>query len=465
MSMLSTLRTMAARHVVLPINRILRPEVGKCFEMLPRAQAWYRMRPEEARQHQIDLLRSLLVEAQAHVPYYRELFRQSGFSPESLQDVADISRLPPLARLAVQTRCRDLCTDRADLPLRPNASGGSSGSPVIIYMTDEGSRLRQAATTASDIIAGYTPGCAFAVLWGAPSETSAARSHLRRLLNWVRNYELFDAFDMDEERMACYHRRLSRFKPDILLCYAASLHLFARYLTAEGLKPAYPRKGLITSAETLTPSMRRDIEAVFGQPVFNRYGSRETGIIAMECERHAGLHVMGLNVLVEVVDADTLQPVRDRPGEVLVTTLHNYGMPLIRYRLGDAAVLSDEPCPCGRPGPIIREVLGRTSEVLRLSSGRVIHGEYFTHLLYGIAGVLEFRFIQETLHIYRLLLVTEGAYNVSHDRRLAEEIRQVVGSDATVTVEHLDRLEPLPSGKRQFIVSQLAADRRVGPAA
>ena len=130
-------------------------------------------------------------------------------------------------------------------------------------------------------------------------------------------------------------------------------------------------------------------------------------------------------------------------------------MPLIRYMLGDHAVLSKDPCPCGRPGPILKKVLGRTSDTIRLGDGRLMHGEYFTHLFYGLEGVIQFRFVQHALDRYELLLVTDDRFDRDTEKMLREGIEKVIGGEAELLIQHVDRIEPLPSGKRQFVFSHL----------
>lgn len=449
-------RSLVSRHLAWPAYRLLHPSVRAATRLLPEMTRWYRLPQDEVDRRQTAVLKDLLEQAQAHVPYYRDLFRQIGFSPGAVRGLADLRAVPPLTRQDVQTRCEALRTDRPDVRLLPNASGGSSGSPVIVYQTRESGAYAAANTVAADTMAGYEPGRGLASLWGAHKDVSKSRGLVKHAVLWALNYELYDAFNMDEQRMARYHRRLCGFRPEVLLGYAGALHVFAGYLREAGLKPEYPHKALISSAEILTPTMREDIESVFGRPVFNRYGGRETSIIAMECERHEGLHVLSHNVLVEVVDPDSLEPVRDQPGEILVTTLRNTGMPLVRYRIGDFGVLSDAPCPCGRPGPILKEVLGRTFETIRMPSGRLVNGGYFTTVVFGMVGVREYRFVQEDACRYRLYLVTDNRYDCRHDAAILEELEGVGGPKAKIEVVHVDRLEPLPSGKRQYVFSRLA---------
>src|SRR5207249_8098782 len=129
-------------------------------------------------------------------------------------------------------------------------------------------------------------------------------------------------------------------------------------LTTHHSPVLYRPKGIITTAMVLHSWQRRTIEEVFGCPVTNRYGCEEVSLIACECERHHGLHVNADGVFVEIMRADDTgaltHPTRPgEPGAVVVTDLTNRAMPIIRYQVGDVAVLSDRVCTCGRGLPLL----------------------------------------------------------------------------------------------------------------
>ena len=116
---------------------------------------------------------------------------------------------------------------------------------------------------------------------------------------------------------------------------------------------------------------QRDLFArVFQCECYSYYGAFETSAIACECPEHSGYHVAAENVIVEVVDVEGRPVAPGQEGRVLTTNLHNYGMPMIRYEIGDLAVTSDRQCPCGRGLPLLAAVNGRTADVLHTTDGR-----------------------------------------------------------------------------------------------
>jgi len=309
---------------------------------------------------------------------------------------------------------------------------------------------RESSLMWADGLAGWNYGERIAMLWGSDRDVKDAMSRGRAALRgWIENRRWYNAFDMGPARMAEFHQDMERFRPHIIVAYAGSIFLFARFLCERGLAPCYPLRGIISSAEMITPVMRTMVERVFQRPVFDRYGNREFGAVAAECGAHSGLHVNEADCLVEVGGADPFHA----DGPIRVTYLKNWAMPFIRYDTGDLGrILSDQPCGCGRETLRLAPVSGRQSDAIRTAAGKIIHGEYFTHLLYGAAGVREFQFIQEQPHAYCLRVVAD-----THDEAREGEWRRAilvaVGADAELRIEYVPAIPKLPSGKHKFTVS------------
>jgi len=137
----------------------------------------------------------------------------------------------------------------------------------------------------------------------------------------------------------------------------------------------------LVGAETLTPDLRRKIESRLEVPVRDQYGSNECNLMAWECPRGGPLHTSDDTVLVEVIGADGAPVAPGESGEVVVTALHSFTMPLIRFRIGDLAEKGSEQCACGAPFGTIQAVYGRMLDMFPLPDGRVIHPYYLTESL------------------------------------------------------------------------------------
>jgi phenylacetate-CoA ligase len=178
-------------------------------------------------------------------------------------------------------------------------------------------------------------------------------------------------------------------------------------------------------------------------------------LIGMECEQHAGLHQSVDNLFVEVMANG--RPAGDgEVGELLVTDLHNWGMPFIRYRIGDLAVRSRRTCPCGRGLPIFERVEGRVLDAIRTPDGRIVPGEFFPHLMKEFDSVRQFQVVQKQLGLLHIRLVLGGdgrhAEQVGH---MQAEIRRVLGDSIQTQFEQVTEIAQTPSGKFRVTVSEL----------
>jgi phenylacetate-CoA ligase len=207
--------------------------------------------------------------------------------------------------------------------------------------------------------------------------------------------------------------------------------------------------------------MREAIGAAFGAPVFDRYGSREVGDLACEFEPLGGLCVSPVTHVVELLRADGGPAAPGEVGEVVVTSLANHAMPLIRYRIGDMAEWDDRPAPPGAPAwPRLRRVVGRTTDVFRRADGGIVVPEYLIHLV-GVVlnrGAIErFQVVQEDYEHVRVRVVASATGGLDHDDEveLADKIRHVMGEACRVDVERVERLDPSPSGKFRTTISKV----------
>ena len=141
-------------------------------------------------------------------------------------------------------------------------------------------------------------------------------------------------------------------------------------------------------------------------------------------------HVFTYNNHVEVVDASGSALPEGGVGRILVTNLHNYTMPLLRYEIGDLGSLSTEPCPCGSPLPHFVELQGRITDHFKRADGGLIHGEYFTHLFYFRPWVKEFQVNQLGFDHIQICVVPASEPPPTEVEEVESKVRLVMGRSA-----------------------------------
>jgi phenylacetate-CoA ligase len=417
-------------------------------QWLPRA---------EIEQLQIKRLKALLRHAEAHCPFYRERFNAAGFSAEAFTRLSDLEALPPLTKCEVQEHYREMIADNfTPDQMYENHTGGSTGTPLTFYQTPRYKAWGSADIWRNFMMCGFKVGMRRAFLWGSDYDAKDHKTWFKRTFHdrIKSNQYWINTFDVREADLIEAAHQLVRFQPHLLIGYVSSLTLFAQVVRShkiEGIRPI----GIQSSAEILTAPQRALIEETFGAKVFNRYGCREVGNIAHECDHHEGLHLLAETNYTEFLrDGKPVAPGEE--GMITVTNLHNYAMPLIRYQMGDLGRPTDRICSCGRGLPLMDVVEGRSADVITTPSGKLLHGEFFTHLFYKLEGVRQFQVIQETREQLTIKIEPMSTFHQAEALRFLEDTIHQHGDPAfNITFEVVDRIPVSSSGKFRFTMSRV----------
>ena len=411
------------------------------------------------------LLVQLLAHCQRSVPYYADIMKQVGDDFE--QDPASyLLRFPILTKELIRTHSEQLKSH--DLSQRKwyfNTSGGSTGEPVkLIQDRDYGNRSNALQEFYSSW-AGAGVGDSIVYLWGSERdilEGSFGAELKKLIIKSLLRKTYLNAFRMTPEKMNEFINILNTRHPKLIIAYVDSIFELARFAEREKIA-IRPQSAIITSAGTLTPFMREKIEAVFQCKVFNRYGSREVSDIAGECAAHRGLHVFPWGCYVEVVDEAGNRLPAGTEGNIVVTCLSNFAMPLIRYQIGDRGILSaDSSCPCGRGGQILERILGRNDDIFETKDGTQIEGGYFGLLLYSRPWVWKCQVIQKDYSsILFKIKQSEYDYEPEELTDIIHKTRVIMGKDCHVDFEFVDDIPTSPSGKYRYILSEINTFSRV----
>jgi phenylacetate-CoA ligase len=417
---------------------------------------------QENREIQGTRLYNLVSYAIENVPYYMRIAKEREIRPSQRTIFEDIKKFPVLTKNILQRQFDELYRFR-DNTYYLNSSGGSTGEPVTFYHDETSGDWIRAIKLLFNEWAGREIGAPLVKLWGSERDLfQGGQGFKAYVVSRLHGMITLNSFRMSEQAMTRYVRRINRMKPSLIVAYVASIDELARFVEQRGI-PLYSPTGIITSAGVLYPDIRERVQRVFRAPVFNRYGTREVGDIACECSEHNGLHTLPQVHYLEIVGRNQRALGATESGEIVVTTLTNYTMPLIRYRIGDRARLTEKVCPCGRGLPLLESVSGRVMEVFVNQKGEFVSPVYFAHLLgvvYNSGFIEKFQVVQEDYHTVTIKLILSPGYGPREVEDqldlIADKVRLVMGKECKVSYEFVEDIPPTKSGKYLYTVSKVA---------
>lgn len=405
---------------------------------------------------QLQALRRLLRHAHAHVPFYRARFDAVGFHPDDLRSFDDFARIPLLTRDEASASYDERQSTAPPLPTIAKATSGSSGQPLRFRYDVHSEHWRQATKMRGYAWAGYTPGKRSLHYWGAsPVPVPWKKRAIAALDHAVKRERYVDCTPRSDTDLAAVVATIRRERPQVILCYTQAGAALARWVVERGAR-TWGTIPVICGAERLFEADRKVLEEAFGPAVFETFGCREVMLIGSECEAHDGLHVSMENLLVEVLvrEGDRTRPAREgEMGEVVVTDLHNLGMPFIRYANGDLAVAGKTTrCACGRTLPRLGSIEGRVTETLRDAEGNPVSGLVFNLLFVPLAHTV--RHFQAVQHVDGSVTLRLAPTRALDEGALAA-IRQQCTRYLKGTVVRTEIVGDIPvgaNGKRRVVV-------------
>ncbi len=404
------------------------------------------------------LLRSLLEHANAHSPYYRELFRRLGAQPQELCTPQALASLPLLDRETLNAQRERLRAENADRSrLKLNSTGGSTGTPTYYYHDEQYAHLAAALQLRNQLWTGWRFGEGVVKVWGSAYDLRLQEDMRHWLDNLLRNTTVLPAYGITPQGLSAWPGLLRRRRPSLLLGYTNALVALAQTgvrMDDLGLK------GVITTAETLFPAQRSLLEQAFGCRVFNRYGCRELSTIAHECAC-GDLHINEDWVYVEFVDQQGKPMPAGAVGQLALTGLFTHVMPFIRYAIQDAAAFYavDEPCPCGMAFRRFARLEGKLQDLIALPRGGYVSGEFFAGVL-RCRPVRQFQVRQPRLDLLEVYLTPLPNFSAQDEEAMRQIILQTCPG-VQVRFFQVEHIPPAPSGKRRLTISQVSGVDRL----
>lgn len=413
---------------------------------------------EELRKIQWEKLQKLLKHVYENVPYYRMIFEERGLYPEDIKTPEDFRKLPFLTKAIIQNNQSSLIAQNyRHKNTCKNETGGSTAEPIKFVFARDSYERHIASAIRSNRWIGWDLAEKTTLIWGTSVDKQSFFNRLKVALHHcLIRRQFINAFYLSEKNLKDQINRINKFKPRFLESYVSSLYAIAKFIDGNKMTCVKP-KAIITSAETLYDYQRELIEKVFGCKIFNRYGCSETMLIAAECEKHNGMHLNIDNLYIEFLKDN--RPVKfGDSGEIVLTDSNNYGMPFIRYKVGDIGIPSARHCECGRGFPLIETVKGRTMDILLTFEGNFIQPQIFCFLFKEFDWIKQYQIVQEKKGFLTFKIVKSRSFSIEENNHFLKRVSEVVNGNLQIGIEIVDKIPLTKSGKFRVVVSKVSMD-------
>jgi len=418
-----------------------------------RLQQWEKLDVEQFELLTARLLRTALSFAVRRVPLY-----STGRWREALQaaDPTDLSAWPILERPMLATHRAELRARWVNAGVFSRSSSGSTGQLVNVAYNPAAGGWSWAQEYRSLYWFGVPPGSRTLLLWGGGHP----------LLDWVRNCRVCTTRNLTFEQLESATRYLLTKRPVLCMGLPSAIAQLARHIRAHHPQaPAQLAPYVKLGGEQVYDFQRDEIARHLGARVFESYGSTEMGPIAHECP-YGSRHIMADHVKLEIFDGDRPLPPGEF-GDIVVTSLFNRAMPLVRCRIGDRGRISPNRCPCGLPHPVLAELIGRTADMFTTADGRRIHGSelgrrlqlFLSRAPLGSVGQVLFQEIAPAN--WQVLVESSDGFDAGLAGELRAIVRSTLGATCQVSIERVSLIPREKSGKYRYYRREASPDRQL----
>lgn len=407
---------------------------------------------------QLDRLRTLLLFANRHVPYYKSAFDRSDFDPRLLNSLEGLERAPLLSKANVRENIhfKMFSDSHKKKNMHRIRTSGSTGEPFVCYADKFQLEMRLANTLRAYEMAGWRFGDKQLRLWHQTIGMSKSQVIRERIDSVLMRRKFVPAYELTGDKVAVLIKNIERRKPAIIDGYAESLNFISAFATT---RTRWAPKALISSAQELTENTRNSIERTFQSKVHDKYGSREFSGIAYQCGFGENYHVQDESYIVEIlIEGRKAQP--GEVGEIVITDLNNYSTPMIRYRIGDLALAVEQTnCECGRSHSQIGKIYGRTQALVYCTNGVWLPGTFFAHFFKEFDFAIQhFQVYQDNEMGFSLRIVPNEQFTQEVGSKILSSLASFVGKETLVELELVDSIPLLITGKRTPVISKLRVD-------
>ncbi|MDR3089931.1 MAG: phenylacetate--CoA ligase [Desulfobulbaceae bacterium] len=334
---------------------------------------------EAMRALQSERLRGIVRHAYDNVPFYRESMGKKGLTPDDIQTIDDLPKLPFLVKddLREAYPYGLLAVPRADV-VRIQSTSGTTGKRVVAFYTQQDLDRWEDCCARAIVAAGGSKEDVVHVSYGYGLFTGGPG------LNGGSHKLGSMTLPMSSGSTDRQIQFMCDLGSTILCCTPSYAAYLAESIVASGLRDKIALKAGIFGAEAWSEEMRRDIENTLGIKAYDIYGLTELSGpgVSFECAEQTGMHINEDCFVAEIIDPETGEVLPEgSKGELVFTAIAKYAFPMLRYRTRDICVLHRQPCSCGRTLLKMEKLMGRTDDMLIIRGVNVFPSQIETVLL------------------------------------------------------------------------------------
>ncbi|OQX56285.1 MAG: hypothetical protein B5M53_02200 [Candidatus Cloacimonas sp. 4484_209] len=403
--------------------------------------------------YQNQRLRETIAFAYQKTPYYHRVMAEAGLSPEDIQCIDDLKKMPILTRDDIRRYFRDLLVkDRAENQRIIVYTSGTSGSGIPIAYDAETLAKQWAFLARQGLWAGVDPRDWRVTMFGSKIVPETQNKPPFWRYNLFEKEILLSIFHLSEYNKKAYLHFLHKHEGKILDGFASVLGIIADMILQEN--DCIPMKIVRSTGEPLSQSYRRKIERAFNCQVYDNYGMTEWVGLIQECER-GGMHLISDFGVLEILDENNNPVPPGVEGYFVWTGLIRKEMPLIRYKIGDKGMWKkNQFCPCGRPYPLVDPTITRDSDILKTPDGKLFSPRVINQFLKDKVSFKTCQFIQEdSRRVIVRIVPGKGTYELDA-RRLVKDLISVIGTSMLFSIEYAKEPIKRDSGKIPLIINK-----------
>ncbi len=415
------------------VDKVNGTTVREKTDFLMNSQQWTQKR---ILNYQKDKMKKVIKYCYNNIPYYNKTWKDLKISIDNIKTTRDLYKLPTINKQIVKDNFKDIYEPKKQGFFK--FTSGSTGEPTKFYVTKENLSWEYASLIRSWTSGGYKLGDKYVRL------TLNKPTIKDKIKNYFINCVYLYSAEVNSKTFKKYYEIINKGKIKMIIAYPSILYLFSEFIENSKL-PALKLNMISTSGEILFPKMRKKIEKQFGCKILDQYGlGGEQQNLAFQCNLAKLYHLNPEHNIVEI----------DKQNNVLITTLNNFKMPLVRYKTGDKAIKTNKKCKCGRNLPVIERIIGRETDMIYTKNNfLIVH--FFTILFEYIGGVEQFQIKQNKIDEVQVLLKVNPKFTKKDEANIIFKIKEASNNELKIRIKYIDNIPLAKSGKRRFIISEI----------